>query len=431
MKIKGKDLSPVRMAKELWSLFSSDSLFRNSIYLMLSTGVMAGCGFIFWVITTRFYDSEQVGFATALISITVVISSWGQFGLNSALVRYLAQSKNPNRVMNTSLTIVSITTAAASILYLAGISYFSPVFHMLVEKPLYTALFILFMIAVSLNSLTDSIFVAYRLAKYNLIVYTLFGFTKIALPLFLIALGSYGIFFSYTGAVIVSLALSIFFMVRKFNYRPEIVIDRDFTKQAARFSLATYVAGFIASLPGYLAPVFIINTLGAKESAYFYMASTIAALLYIIPQAISQSLFAEGSFQEKDFAAFVKRAIKFIIIFLVPAIIFVFIFGKYVLLIFGAEYSANSYQLLQVMALISIFMAITLIGSTILKIKHRMKEYIAVCIAYSTCNVCLIYVLAPLYGTLGIAWALLGGQAFLSLCFIVMFRRQLMRAFLR
>ena len=431
MKIKGKNVSAVGMAKDLWSLFSRDSLFRNSVYLMLSTGVMSGFGFIFWIITTHYYNSEEIGFATALISITVVISSWSLFGLNSALMRYLAQSEQPNRVINTAMVTVSITTVLASVIYLLGINYFSPTFHVLAENPLYAVLFILFMIAVSLNTLTDSVFTAYRLAKYNLIVYTFFGFTKIALPLFLLALGAYGIFFSYTGAVIVSLLLSIYFMVRKFDYKPQILFDRKFAKKMFKFSMATYVAGFISSLPGFLAPIFIINELGAKESAYFYMASTIAALLYIIPQAITQSLFAEGSYQERDFAAFVKRAIRFIIVFLVPAIIAVFIFGKYILLIFGAEYSDNSYQLLQIMALTSVFLAIDLIGSTIMKIKHQMKEYIAVNIIYSVFTLGLFYILMPEQGTMGIAWALLGGQIFLSICFVAFYYKNLVRAFAR
>jgi O-antigen/teichoic acid export membrane protein len=431
MKIRGKNLGPVAMAKEFWALFCDDSLFRNSIYLMMSTGVMSGLGFVFWVITTRYYDSEEVGFATALISITVTISSWSLFGLNSALVRYLAQSPRPNRVINTSLLIVSGTTIAASALYLLGIDYFSPAFHMLAANPFYAFLFVLFMIAVSLNSLTDSVFIAHRLSKYNLIVYTFFGLTKIILPLFLISLGGYGVFFSYSGAVLVSLALSIYFMVKKFDYRPQLVFERDFTKQAARFSMATYTAGFISGLPGYLAPIFILNEFGAKNSAYFYMASTIANLLNIIPQAISQSLFAEGSFKEDDFAVFAKKAVRYIGIFLIPAVLLIFIFGKYVLLIFGEEYSQNSYQMLQILAIMSLFLAIVAIGSIIMKIKHQMKAYIGVNAVYFLFTVALFYVLTPFYGTMGIVWGLLGGEVFLSLCFIFIYRKHLLRLFVR
>ncbi len=424
-------MGPVAMAKEVWALFNADSLFRNSVYLMLSTGVMSGLGFVFWVITTRFYNSEEVGFATALISITVTISSWSLFGLNSALVRYLAQSPKPNRVINTSLLIVSATTIGASVLYLLGIDYFSPAFHVLAENPLYAFFFVIFMIAVSLNSLTDSVFVAYRLSKYNLIVYTFFGLTKIALPLFLISLGAYGVFFSYSGAVIVSLALSIYFMVKKFDYRPELVLEKEFTRKASRFSMATYTAGFVSGLPGYLAPIFILNEFGAKDAAYFYMATTIANLLNIIPQAISQSLFAEGSFREDDFAAFAKKAVRYIGLFLLPAILLISLFGKYILLIFGEEYSQNSYQMLQVLALMSLFLAVVAIGSIVMKIKHQMKAYIGVNVIYFVFTVALFYVLTPLYGTMGIVWGLLGGEAFLSLCFVFIYRKHLLRVFAR
>jgi len=429
MKIRGKNLSPTEMAKDAWSLFCRDSLFRNSVYLMLSTGVMSGFGFIFWIISTHFYDSEEIGFATALISVTVVISSWSLFGLNSGLLRYLAQSSEPNKLINTAMVTVSITTILASIIYLAGIDYFSPAFHMLVEEPVYAILFVIFMVAVSLNTLTDSVFTANRLAKYNLIVYTFFGLTKIALPLFLIGLGAYGIFFSYTGAVIVSLALSIFFMVRKFGYRVQLMIDKDFAKKMVNFSMPTYAASFIASLPGFIAPIIIVNDLGAKESAYFYMASTIAQLIYIIPQGITQSLFAEGSYQEQDFAAFVKRAIRFIIIFLVPAIAATFLFGRFILLIFGAEYSQNSFDLLVIMALTSVFLAVCLIGATIMKIKHQMKQYIGISIVYAIVTMTLIYALMPGFGTAGIAWALLFGQAFMGICFMIFYRRRLLQAF--
>lgn len=429
MKIKGKNLNVPEMIKELWSLFCRDSLFRNSVYLMLSTGVMSAFGFIFWIITTRFYSSEEIGFATALISATVLISTLSILGFNSSLVRYLAQSKKPNQMMNTAMTVVAISTAAASAIYLLGIDYFSPAFRVLAENPLYAALFILFMIAVSLNTLTDSVFVAYRMSKYNFIVYTFFGLTKIALPLFFLGLGTYGIFFSYTGAVIVALILSVYYMIRHFKYRPAVSIDRDSARQMLRFSLSNYTAGFVSGLPGLVAPILIVNELGGQDSAYFYMASTIAALIYIIPQAITQSLFAEGAYQEDDFAYFVKRSVKFIVLFLLPAIAAVFIFGRFILLVFGEEYSANSYELLQIMSISSIFLAVDLIGSTVMKIKHRMKEYITITFLYLVFTIGFFYILMPQYGTLGIAWALLAGQAFMGLCFVIFFRKKLVGLF--
>ncbi len=46
---------------KFYHYLANDSLYRNSIYLMLSTGVMAVFGFFFWVINARLYSAEQVG----------------------------------------------------------------------------------------------------------------------------------------------------------------------------------------------------------------------------------------------------------------------------------------------------------------------------------------------------------------------------------
>lgn len=430
MKISGSKFDVWKMVQDLWSLFSRDSLFRNSVYLMLSTGVMAVFGFIFWIITTHYYNSEEIGFATALISITVLISTLSLLGFNSSLIRYLVKSEHPNRMINTAMAAVSLSTAVISVIYLLGIDYFAPAYHVLGENPLYASLFVLFMVAVSLNTLTDSVFVAHRLSKYNLIVYTFFGLTKISLPLLLISLGSYGIFFSYTGAIIVALFLSVYFMMRHFAYRPELLIDGPSARQMLHFSLSNYAVGFISGVPALLSPVLIVNELGAKASAYFYMASTIAALLYIIPNAIAQSLFAEGSFSEQEFASFVKRAVRLIAVFLLPAILVVLVFGNYLLLVFGAEYSQNSFYLLQIMALSSVFLSINNIGSTTLRIRHRMRRLLFFNLLYLSFSMLLFYLLLE-RGTVGITWALLLGQAFLSGCFLFAYRRRLLDLLVR
>ena len=65
----------------------------------------------------------------------------------------------------------------------------------------------------------------------------------------------------------------------------------------------------------------------------------IANLLYVIPMVNSQSLFAEGSYSETELKVYLKKAIKIISIIIIPAILVTFLFGNYILLAFGKEYS--------------------------------------------------------------------------------------------
>ena len=50
--------------------------------------------------------------------------------------------------------------------------------------------------------------------------------------------------------------------------------------------------------PNLILPIMVLNVLGAEQAAYYYIAYAIAALLFIIPNAISMSLFVEGSHGE-------------------------------------------------------------------------------------------------------------------------------------
>src|ERR1700739_369629 len=69
--------------KNIATRFREDSLFQNSVYLITSTVAMSLFGFAFWIITTRLYSPEEIGFATALISATTLLSTFSLFGFNT------------------------------------------------------------------------------------------------------------------------------------------------------------------------------------------------------------------------------------------------------------------------------------------------------------------------------------------------------------
>jgi len=396
--------------------FKNDSLFRNSVYLMLSTAVMAFFGFIFWIIAARAYTPAQIGFATALISATVMLSSFSMLGFNTAIVRYLPRSKAPNVTISTAIISVGIATLIISFGYVLGIHRFAPAFVELADTPAYGMLFLIFMVMVSLNSLTDSVFIAYRASRYNLIVYTFFSLVKVGLPLLLVRFEAYGIFFAYIGSIVVSLLLSFWFMRKHFAYRFRWVIDKHVVKDMGKFSLANYISSFMATLPALSMPGLIVTKLGPEQAAYFYMASTIASLLYVIPQATTQALLAEGAHDEKGIMSFVKGASKLISLLLLPAVLLIFIAGHIVLLVFGKTYATESASLLNILAVTGIFMSINMVGATIMRIRHQMKELIALNASYLVITLLLAYPLLERFGVLGAGWTLLGGQ--LCMCML-------------
>jgi O-antigen/teichoic acid export membrane protein len=191
------------------------------------------------------------------------------------------------------------------------------------------------------------------------------------------------------------------------------------------FSLGNYVAGFIGLLPAMVLPILITNLLGAKFSAYFYMAMMIANLLYIIPIATSQSLFAEGSYSKTELKMQLKKAIKIISIIIIPAIIVTFLFGNYILLAFGKEYSYDGFILLKFLSISAILIIINAIGSVILNIKHKIKLLILFSFISATIIIILSIILIKISSLglvgVGVAWAM--GHAATALIYLFLIKK--------
>jgi len=409
---------------KFYNYLTNDSLYRNSIYLMLSTGVMAGFGFFFWIINARLYSAEQVGIGTTLISVITLISSFSLLGLGNSLIKYLPASDKKNKKINTSFTLVGLTSIFISIFFLVFLKTFSPRLLFVRESIIFSLLFILFIVFSSLDIISENVFIAYRSSKFVLIKNTISSIVKLILPIFLVTLGAYGIVVSMGIAMSVAFLVSLVFLIVHFNYSPRPIIDRIVVKRMTKFSLGNYIAGFIGGLPAMVLPILITNSIGAKFSAYFYIDMMIANLLYIIPMATSQSLFAEGSYSETELKVHLKKTIKIIFLILMPAILITFLFGKYILLAFGKEYSSEGVIFLRILAISGIFLSINYIGNSIFFIKNKIKLIILMSFIGTSIILSLSIMLIHqnLLG-IGVSWLL--GQGIISVIYLFFIKKLL------
>ncbi len=161
-------------------------------------------------------------------------------------------------------------------------------------------------------------------------------------------------------------------------------------------------------------PLIIINILSADMSAYFYVAWMIASFFFVVSYATNSSLLAESSHNVKDLQKQVIRAIKFIFIILIPAIIVIYFIGEYLLHLFGEKYSVGSINLLRILVLASIPIAINEIYISICRIKKKIVPVIAIygCVALFT--IICSYFLIDLLGIMGIGIAYIVGNSIAS-----------------
>jgi len=68
------------------------SFYRNTVFLMLSSGTNAVLGFAFWVLAARLYKPEDVGLASAAISAMSLLALFSSLGMGYGLIKFLPTS---------------------------------------------------------------------------------------------------------------------------------------------------------------------------------------------------------------------------------------------------------------------------------------------------------------------------------------------------
>jgi O-antigen/teichoic acid export membrane protein len=380
--------------------FKTDMLFQNSVYLMLSTLVQAGFGFVFWLLNARLFSAEQIGLASALISASTFIAYFSLLGFNSTFIRFLPTSKERTAKINTGLILVLGTAAVMAIGYVLLVPQIAPTLAFVTSNWFLAAVFVVLSAFAATNLLTDSIFIAYRSSGYNLLIYSVQSVIKLALPVLLVAAGAFGIFASTGIAAGVALALSVYFMAARFGYEPKAEVSSSVVKKVWHFSSASYIANMLNILPTLVIPLIIVNQLGAAEAGYFYLAFMLANLLYAVAYSVSQALFAEGSYGEVEFKRLLARGAMLLASIMLPVGIAMALLGPMVLEIFGKSYSAEASGVLVVLALAAPAVAAYVLGSVLLRITKQTAAMVLVNLVYAA----TICGLAFMWSARGLAW---------------------------
>jgi O-antigen/teichoic acid export membrane protein len=348
-----------------------DPLYKNSLFIMLTSLSAASFGFVFWIVAAKFYLKEDVGIATALISSMSLLILLTRFGLDVSIIRFFPE-KDKSSVFSTSAIITTFFTVLLGIVFIIGIDRWSPELGIL--SSLQNAiLYILFLAASSIVSITSISFTAVRRADFGFYQSLIIG-SRVVILIPFAFLEAIGIF----GAVGLSFILACIFSLLclgKSGIKSTLKIDREFLNESFHFSAGNYIAGLFMTAPAQTMPIIVLNILGAEETAHYYIAYAITSLLFMIPTALSTSLFVEGSHGEGLKKATIK-SMRAVFLLLAPAAVLLYFTGDWMLGIIGKDYATNGLELLRIMVLSSFFMSICYIYISIKKIQRDIKTII-------------------------------------------------------
>jgi O-antigen/teichoic acid export membrane protein len=228
---------------------------------------------------------------------------------------------------------------------------------------------------------------------------------------------SYGIFNAWGIALVTAVLAGLFFFIPRLRkgYLPRPSFRWNELTDLLRYSILNNIAFFLWNVTGRILPLLIISIIGAEANGYFYIAWTIAATIAFIPASLSNSLFAEGSNEEKGLETKIINSLSLVIVIMIPIFLVVIIFGGLILKIFGAAYAANATSLLQCLIIAQFPLSVNQIYFGVLRIQKNLKPLIILGITIAVLTTAISYWLLPILGIVGVGIGWLASQAVTAL----------------
>ena len=385
---------------------------------MLNTASTSLFGLLFWIVAARTMPTTEIGFSTAVISATGLISTLANFGLDAGLIRYLPQmeQENRNKLYNTVITVTLLAALIIAVIFMTFVDQFSPSLTF-IRQGWFPVMFIGYIALTSISYLQSMAFTALRRADLSL-AQSLINGIRIPLLLVFAPLGIIGVLLSINISFVASFIFSTISLL-KYGLSYMCKLDIPSIRKTVNFSLWNYTAGILLMAQSGIIPIIILNTIGAKENAYFYVAFSMSSFLFMIPTAVSVSLFVEGSY-DLPLQENVIKSLKFILILLIPAALVLFLFGDKILLLFSSEYSHASFQLLQLLAISSFFSITVAIFTAIKRVQKGVKMINFINTFVSVLVLGLGYYFLMRDGLLGLGYAWLASNVIVSV-FIILY----------
>ncbi len=412
-------------------------LYKNAIFLILHTLLVAGAGFLFWLLVTRLSgDFEAVGQALLLVGVVALLATVAQLGFSVGLIRFLpgAREEKRGRMVNSALT-VSVTVAfLLAVLLLLTFDLWFPQGADVLSLAALVPIFLLLVVFSATVPIVDNSFVAGRKASYVVVRGSLFQAVRLAAPLLLVGLlGVLGVLASLMVAHLLALGVAFVFLLPRLypGFRLTPLVDRDLLGEMFHFSIGNHIADIFHVLPYPVILIIVARFTGSVEAAAFFgIPWLIASLLFAVPLMASVSLYAEGSHFSDRLRGDLRRTLRFVLPLLAVGIAFIWFFGEWLLSLFAENFPAEGVQLLRVLAISAIFVTVNGLFIAVARVMKWVRAIIALWAFIATGTIALAFVLLPLYGLVGVGygWLIANGIAALEVMGAYLLRRGSLRA---
>jgi len=333
-------------------------LYRSGYALLVNAAGTTVLGAVYWAVAAHLYSGQALGRSSALVAALILVSSFAQLNLHSALSRFLPQAgRSACRLITYSYGVSSLTALALGVAFVAILPRLNTNWQFLDGSAFLAVTFVAGAVVWGVFNLEDATLVGLHRSVLVPVENVVYAACKLLLLVGIaVSLPSTGIFVSWVAPLLIIIPAINWLIFRRYLKGPDFAAAAAGlrAREVVRFASIDYVGALVGQASGSLLPLLVLSVLGAAANGSFYIAWSIAAGLTLVTANFAYALLVEGATAPHRLAELTRGVLFRCAVITVPGAALLVVAARPVLRIYGSAYAANASLLLGLLALAAI-----------------------------------------------------------------------------
>lgn len=385
----------------------------NAISLIGTLVVTSGLGFAFWWIVARRFELAEAGLASASISAMMLLGTVGMMGMGTLLIGEL--SRRPEMkisLISTALLITGGCSAILGLFFALIAARVSPKFAILASSWATTLLFVLGVSATGITLVLDQALLGLLRGSWQLWRNAIVSISKVLLLLpmsyYFGSKNAMVIYASWLVGNILSFVFVAYLVGRKRIERNSFQPQWGVFWEMRSAAVAHHVLNLSLQAAQFAMPVIVTFLLTPEVNASFYVAWLIATSFFVIPSALTQTLYAVSAADTSILAQKIRFTLRTSLLGVIVGGVTIIILAEFILAFFNSSYAFTATGSLRILMLAAFPVVIRVHYVAIHQIKRQIRR-----------AALILLVMAVIELTFSIGGCVLGGLIGLSIGWVL------------
>src|SRR6266487_2047472 len=332
-------------------------MLTNAGSLVGTTAVTSVLGFVYWWIAARLFSPEAVGFASAAISVMLLLGTASMLGLGTMLISELQRQPGKEAsLISAALAVVGVAGGCLGIVFAVVAPLLSHDFQALGASLANVALFAVGVGLTGISLVLDQAQIGLLQGSVQLWRNTLFAVAKLAAifgaglwVLHVVGLTIYATW--VVGSAFSLVALAGFALVKGGWSGKSYLPEWGLLRKLGSASLKHHALNLTLQAPSQILPVLVTVVLSATATAWFYVSFMLANFVFIISVSLTIVLFATSSARPDTLTHNARLTVGLATVVSVLANCVLLLGTSQVLSLFGHSYAQQAAWCLRILGL--------------------------------------------------------------------------------